>query len=749
MKRSLIILLCLIGFVWSNIYAEINRFNITFSESDYCISLNQDNHVEIKPLDPIYSYPAPMEPALPFRSVNITVPGKVKKVLSPTSSNRRLLMSQVTVAPTQFPIATDGSNPPKKVTATNYPQVIYPSNGCILASTSTCGGNTMLHFLMTPFVYNTTLRQLSFIDNITLEVDTEEIASPVPLGFAGSEMLKNISYNINDLVIREDDLVSDRARLDYVVITNEALKPHFENLRNWKRRKGLYSEIYTVEYINSLYPGNDLPLKIKTFLKNLFEHLSLTYVLLGGDDTVVPVRGCYGSAMNGIDYDKGEFKYKTDNTIPSDIYYTCFSGEFSWDGNNNGIYGETTDGVELSQSLLLSRLPVRTPTDVSNYTEKLIAYELNPRWTNSILMGGYRLILGSEDDPSDAEIMGELLYSSSIAPYWTGTCKRFYDTGTDFPSGADYDFNKRNFQEQISQGYSYVDIITHGTQISWLMETNEEYAVQNGAALKNIGFSMITTSACDTNAFDSSSKGGKSDPCLSESLIRNVDSGIVGYLGSSRAAWYDWSGLGTSLQYESTFYRNLLSNKEVSKTMGNLTALSKAAFISESSGMNEYRWLQFALNPIGDPELYLYSSAPKTLADVHFYLRDKGVTISTGISNCRICIMSESDLGESYYKVINDVSEATLYDLPEKSNLCIIKPGYLPRMFTVRVIQDEIIRGDEEISADVILIGSNVTTQKPYGKIEFNGESVNINGEYIVIGSDVILKKNVRLLYNN
>lgn len=65
----------------------------------------------------------------------------------------------------------------------------------------------------------------------------------------------------------------------------------FEPLLKWKRMKGLYSKIITMEDIESDYEGDGIQLKLKNCLYKLYRNNGLQYVLLGGDDTVVPVRG--------------------------------------------------------------------------------------------------------------------------------------------------------------------------------------------------------------------------------------------------------------------------------------------------------------------------------------------------------------------------------------------------------------------------------------------------------------------------
>ena len=54
---------------------------------------------------------------------------------------------------------------------------------------------------------------------------------------------------------------------DYIIITNNQLKPAFQVLADWKTKKGVRTIIKTTEEISSEYPGCDLQEKIRNYLK--------------------------------------------------------------------------------------------------------------------------------------------------------------------------------------------------------------------------------------------------------------------------------------------------------------------------------------------------------------------------------------------------------------------------------------------------------------------------------------------------
>ena len=157
---------------------------------------------------------------------------------------------------------------------------------------------------------------------------------------------------------------------------------------------------------------------------------------------------------------------------------------------------------------------------------------------------------------SDAQIVCESMYINSIANNgWTGNKKSFFDTWTDFSGDSLYTLNSHNLQSQLSNGYSFVNVCTHGSQTSFGLEFGT-YDGDSAVTLINHQPTIIVTDACDTNAFDSS-PGFTIDPCLSESFLRNPMSGVIAYLGSSREGLFSKYGGGTSMEFISAFYDEL------------------------------------------------------------------------------------------------------------------------------------------------------------------------------------------------
>lgn len=745
MTRFVLLLLGSLLYLSGSATLLTEKFNLNFSENDFSYSYDASGNLKITTYKSA-SYPESNEPGLPLFSTDIAITGYKTYVSSSVRLSKHLIKSNVVVAQSPLPVITDMESDAGSIQKISYNNSAkYPSSNCKFTAISNWESIAILHFLSCPFVYDAAKKELYFIDSIELSITVEEkeTTSSKKIRMPNLDIIKSVVSN-NTIIdaIAEDNPVSDAFsnKIEYVIITTNALKSSYEPLLQWKKTKGLYSKIITIEEIESQYTGIDTPLKIKKCLYDLYLNNSLKYVLLGGDDTVVPTRGCYVTCSG-----------YTDDSIPTDLYYACFGGNFEWDANGNGTYGETSDNIDMAQSIYVTRVPVRLPDEVNAFTAKLLAYEKDPIWSKDILMCGTKLWDYCPSQKSDAEEKGDNLYEHYIKPYWTGTRYKFYDTYTDFTGGASYDLTATNLSQQMGKGYAFLDISTHGSQTTWAMESGVSYNSTHGISQTNTRASIVTTMSCLTNAFDSSAKGGRQDPCLSESLIRNPLSGVIAYLGCSRYGWGlpgGTSNLGTSLRYESHFFKNLFSSTIKDKNYGIIVAAAKTAMVSSCSTNGSPRWVQFGLNPIGDPEMPIYIDTPAEFTAARIITSEAGSTIDTGTPNCKVCIMSEGDNGSSFYKVFENIQNISITNLPAKYSICITKQGYIPKQYSVASIQNETLTTSNTYNYNLVRIGSSVTTNKDAGPVVFKNCKTTINASKVIIEPITKIEKNVTFKIN-
>lgn len=681
MKKILISLFfVLASCCFSSATAVTKTVTLNYEQSQFSFSFDSLGYLRIVPHDCVYVYDKNTDvPGLPYLSVAVYVPSDQLYQNCKLFYEKSLIFEDCVIAPAPIlqPTSMTTSEIPQK---SSYSNAIYPVDGVSFTGESVVGDFKVLYFTVCPFAYDKANKKLYLAENIKLDIDlkknpnTKAQFSNPPVGLGMPEYLKLLVINQNDFNFATDTLFSTDYlpnKLDYVIITNNDLADSFIPLRNWKRQKGVWTEIVTVESIDQKYEGKSLQEKIKSCLFDLYKNRYLKYVLLGGDDTIVPVMYCRNTCL-----------LPSGDVLPTDMYYSCFGKTFDWDYNKNGVYGEPDDSIDLMPNVYLSRLPIRTANETNIYTDRLISYEKmkNPElWNNKMLFCGYKLSDILNNGHSDAECMGIRLYNEVISKYWNGDRKRLSDTYNDFG------YNRvcsMAIQEQLSTGYAFADFISHGAPWCYNLSSDGHYDNNDAAEQTNTGYTMITTTACCTNAFDDCDlKGGYGDPCLSESLIRNEKSGVLSYLGCSREGFH-FRGFadGPTLQYEMKYYENLFGDKYKNKNYAKLVAYSKASFASVCNGDNEYRWIQFCLNPVGDAEMPVFTDMPKKLPSANIDIRNGNLYVKTEIDSCTICAMSRLDNGLSYYKAFHNVNNVCFPNIVDSLTLCISKQNYIPQI---------------------------------------------------------------------
>lgn len=747
-------LLCLLCLTASAQYTK--TITMSFEESDFKIESDENGNVVISSTKDFAAYDEDTSAlGLPYVSTNVLI-GKNQTFndFSYSIVDKVKVKSDVTVAPNPIVVPTNAVYEEPQITqqAVSYAKAKYPTTEVKFGGLHLMDGYRILCFNISPFIYDAANRDLYLIKSLTINVSlggSTFSALKTNTNRSGSTM-KNI---VKELVSNKDEMealyggapllqpkgamatnnINDK--VDYLVITNALLKDRFYDFCGWKEEKGIRAEVITVDSIYAKYPGATQQLKIKNCLKDYYENRGLEYALLGGDDTVVPVMGCYGKAGANIDYN-----------IPTDLFYACFDNNFEWNANGNDIYGEFEDDIDLAPEILLSRVPVRSETDANNYLLKVETYEQqqisnDDGIADRILMCGVQVktsYVYNGNIYSDSNKRSDLMYDRYIGRYWDGERIRFYDTGTDFPGGSSYDCNSTNFQNQLSAGYYFVDMMSHGYEYGLGLE-GDTYNIDHALALRNSKPTIITTTACLTNAFD------KSEPCLSEAFIRNSENSVIAYWGCSRNG-LGRSGtylLGASEEFDGAFYESVFEDEvEASKAFAYATTAAKMKFISKCQTDSAYRWVMFGLNPLGDPELQVFSQKPKQFGNVSLRFNGENLIVDAGMDGCRICVM-----GGGYYGTVDDTRTGIFNGFPcGEIDVCIKKPGYVPWRYILYIesVQNETIQNSKTIeNRDMFLIGSDVTSKKDFGPVvvESGGKLKIKKYKSILIKSDFEVKR--------
>jgi len=453
--------------------------------------------------------------------------------------------------------------------------------------------------------------------------------------------------------------------------------------------------------------------------------------LLAGDNDIVPSLPCYGRVDGYVDKE-----------IPTDLYYACLGAQFDWNRRKNDIYGETNDGITLIPHIFVTRVPVKTRSDVDAFVDKTISYESNPysgKFLHTMLLSGSELWTGcSKHGRLDAYCQLNDMYDKYIKNAvlkYTFFDKRLGET--------EYPVNVENMQAELSKSYSFISMNCHGNYEAWQLNNKPKlgFNVLNVEGINNKGFSIITTSACSTSKFDISAK------CLGGKFLTTRQSGVIAYLGSSRYGWgYKKKPhkLGKSLEYEGTFYRNVFKKPGSAYSFGMLVAKTKAAFRAKSGKDGAYRWLQFALNPFGDPEMPLYSLVPNYLNGIDVEKSTNGVRVNVNGELSTVTVMSMADDGKSFYKVVKCSDEYDFECGDMDVSVCVQRPGYVPFVEEVIAdclyIQNETFEGDTVINRKRVIMGSDVTSAKEPGEVKFRRGKTVIQAKEVELRPGTVIE---------
>lgn len=453
----------------------------------------------------------------------------------------------------------------------------------------------------------------------------------------------------------------------YLIVTKASLTNAFRALADHRAaHNGFTVEIVTVEWIEANYDGtrpsggSDTQTKIRNCIRDYVQNHATEYVVLGGDNTIVPDRDCLvvcGSYSN--------------STCPTDFYYAGLDGDWD-DYDADGVYGEANvggtanDEGDLNADVFVGRIPVRTAAQATTYINRVIAYETNPPYdiVRKFMMGG-KLLWNSytvDNRPSDTMNDGHMPFRDANHPTvtdaemwarrafrdavqlhgWNATSiGAMFDTLTSWDSSTagDYAISPDNLVQRFSQGWYWLIFDTHGGSDSWSAEVS---SFRDQHALALTGQTVIVyTMACNSGGFDAA------EPSLSEGFLRAVNGGALVYLGSSRYGWgspdappaSNYSTGGTSCSWMRKFLDLVIRDGIL--RIGDAFFRHKAAFIYSSGSYGSSRWLQMSMNLQGDPALDALVGPPEVTVEAVV-----DVVPESGVVTGRVVFTREGTAGD-------------------------------------------------------------------------------------------------------
>jgi hypothetical protein len=413
--------------------------------------------------------------------------------------------------------------------------------------------------------------------------------------------------------------------VQYVVVTKAAFVGAMKPLVLWKARKGVSAGIATIEDITSQYAGVDQAESVREYLKAAYAK-GLNWVVIGGDETVAPVRRAYAEFPA---YDGDPYKLQQ-----CDLYFAELNG--NWDADGDGIWGEYFgDQAQVQPELYVGRLPFSTAAEATAIVNKIIAYERGPS-QSAYLTKSLSVSTDQFRDWNSGQGQHGAV-ATSMPAMWT------HDLATmiEAPTGGDPAPllpDPGSFGTALASGAGWVNYFVHGradgfvVRSAGIMEWPRAYVFTNGAggdgnAYLNLAPStslagIHLSAACDQGGFDLDSPPYSYD--VGESVAEKLlfmPGGAVAFVGQSR-----WGWVSTSYKLIQKFYE-YVNTPATPNHVGAYQTLSKLAYSS-------FRDLTFGNNLYGDPEMPVWKSTPLSLTV------QSPVTFSPGINNWNLRALS-------------------------------------------------------------------------------------------------------------
>ena len=443
--------------------------------------------------------------AVPLEEIAIGIPGT--RVI-PASELRPFNATAVYLEPVPDPLVYSSDSP-------------WPGNPIISSHTGTIASIRVASCLIQPWVYVPGRGSLGLISEMEVTVTWEEGPSfALTAGQTGiaRSRISNLTDS-DDQPSAWDSYPLQGGDAQYLLICDSSYMETMEPLAAFHENSGYTVETAAVQDILSSVTGRDDAEKLRNFIRDRYLNHGTVFVLLAGDETLVPVRLVYTYCELYSDF------------AAVDLYFADLDG--TWDGNGDGDFGQPDDDLDLYADVLLGRALFSTIDEAELFVQKNLTYQGNPPtgdWQTRAVLCGAVLFeeIGYTADKGCDSIAVE------FPPYWD--VNKFYE---ELPGGG-----FTSHIPLISSGSAWNHYAGHGNEriISW--HESPLGMMSNWIAtdsLRNGPLAGIHTSiACHPGEYIG-------QDCCAEALLNSPDGGGVAVLFNTSYGWEGhWPSLGAS-----------------------------------------------------------------------------------------------------------------------------------------------------------------------------------------------------------
>jgi hypothetical protein len=572
-------------------------------------------------------------PDLPVKIIHLILPlGSEVAGVSVTEENHIMLPGEYLIGPCQPGEKTDGSNrrvrikPDEEIYKSDS---LYPCSLVEIIEEGYLGGNHLVTLEIHPLRYRPLSQRLFLCSRLSIRVELRA-AEKTPASFVVPKRTAKTQRLYDEVLQRMVDNKMDLSAFacrgfsaasfspnaggssyySYLVVTSSELESAFTPLVEWKRSKGIETGMVCLDSILTDYPGRDDAEKLRGFLIQAYQR-GTVWVLLGGDEDVVPIRYAYPSNVSTP-------PPVQDQQI-CDLYFSDVDGE--WDLDDDGIWGEPhNDDPDIYPDLFLGRVACSDPAEAAAFVEKLISYEKNPGGGETDYLT--RALWMCSDQMKDWD--GGAGQHSLLAPYLPSHFFQDMATLVESPTGdAENPVGPdgETCIQVMNQGWGIVGVLAHGKASgfvaksnltnsnprSWVLTTpGEGDGHGHMPALSNASsYGILYSISCSQSAIDVDKYpflGG--EPSVAEFYPMASQKGGVAFLGYTR-----WGWVSISYKLFQKFLENLFDS-DLGHHLGIAEALSRCAYPA-------YRDINYGHNLFGDPEMPVWTEDPQSLAVIH------------------------------------------------------------------------------------------------------------------------------------
>lgn len=538
------------------------------------------------------------EPDLPAYGVTLLLPqGSTITDITIQPSARVSLGSGYFVEPVEQPVklSEEGSVPVAPVVNERLyaSDDVFPSTLFTKVGTYSFRGYDLLVLLLYPVQYIPHSRTLFYFTDMTVTVNTEKtgVISPLFRNLEKDQIeLSNKVDNPSLLSSYTDKThtLSASDSLDLLILTTKELESGFEPLKAAHDAQGIRTEIKTLNDI-SLLPNQVTADDVREFIRTEYMNTGIEYVLIGGDDDVVPAKQLWVQAQSDAD------------NMPSDLYYSCLDGTYNYDGDNK--WGEPTDGergkdVDLIAEVYAGRACVGDMSEVNNFVQKTLTYMNSGGYPDGKALFVGELLWAPPDYQTYTygdDYMDELINGSTAHGYSTKgfpsskyTIEKLYDQLWGYPPG----WPTSAIIEKINGGVRFINHLGHANEVYDMRMVTDDVE-----ALNNTMLPFIYSQGCYAGAFDMGD-------CIAESFTVKTTHAAFAGVWNARYGWGTaGSTNGPSQRYHREFWDAVF--KENITSIGKANQDSREDCLSKINGQC-MRWCYYQVNLFGDPTLTFF-----------------------------------------------------------------------------------------------------------------------------------------------